>query len=344
MNKLKTPIIFIYKGIFPEYGYDSILHNSRLNTNDIILICNLTNIKKSRISKKILLIEYENFQKNELNFLEDYVKISRISKFWINTIERYFILKNFTKFYKINKFFHAELDNIVNNLDNLDKKLDKFKHGIYLPCNPSLYKKNGTHNITGSLIYINKIQYLEKFCNYSKRFLKKKFINDMELLTKFSRNNPKKINLLPTISNLFDNNLNNIDYNKIGGIFDEARIGQFLFGIDPILTNGFLFNRDLKLDNNSKLLDNLKFSFNNKPLFYLLINNKKILIYNLHIHSKLIKKIFNNNFYAKVINRINKKKNTLIYFNIRLIINFYINKIKKNIIKILKQFLSKLFK
>jgi len=336
INLKRSPVIFIYSGIFPKYGYDSILHNSKFN-NNIILICNLNKINKSKISRKVLLIEYDNFQKNELDFLENNKKIS---KFWIYTIERYFILRNFVKHYKIENFFHVELDNLVNNLNNLDKKLDKFRQGIYLPFNPLFYRKNGSHNITGSFIYINKIKYLDQFCNYSKNVLKKKFFNDMELLTKFSRTNSNKVNLLPTVSSLYDNKFNNIRYDKIGGIFDEARIGQFLFGIDPILTNGFLYNRDPKLDNFSKLLNNLKFSFNKKFFFNLLINGKKIHIYNLHIHSKLIREIFNNKFYVKIINRINDKKKTLINFNIKIFIQFYVICIKNNIKKLLKCFLK----
>ena len=327
------PIIFIFNGQFPKYGYDSLIYNKKNNKNDLILICNLNQINKKKIKKGIHLFEYNDFKKNDLNFNTKY----KLDEFWTGTVERYFVLNNFTAQFKIKKFFHAELDNILNQLGNLSQRLDRIEKKIFLPSNPLFQLKKSNHFTTGSFIYINNRNYLDSFCNFAKQKLKKKNSNDMQLLSEFSIKYKNKVGFLPTISSVYNPKLKNLDFKKIGGIFDEARIGQFLFGIDPRHEKFFLYNRSPILQPNNDLLNNLKFKIK-KNFFYLLFNNEKIYIYNFHVHSKLINKIFIKKFYIKIIKNINKNKSTLLSFNLKIFFSYFKIYLKIFFIKLLKFF------
>ena len=327
------PIIFIFNGRLPKYGYDSLIYNKKNNKNDLILICNLNQINKKKIKKDIHLFEYNDFKKDDLNFISKY----KLDEFWTGTVERYFVLNNFTAQFKIKKFFHAELDNILNQLGNLSQRLDRIEKKIFLPSNPLFQLKKSNHFTTGSFIYINNRNYLNSFCNFAKQKLKKKNSNDMQLLSEFSIKYKNKVGFLPTISSVYNPKLKNLDFKKIGGIFDEARIGQFLFGIDPRHEKFFLYNRSPILQPNYDLLNNLKFKIK-KKFFYLLFNNEKIYIYNFHVHSKLINKIFIKKFYIKIIKNVNKNKSTLLSFNLKIFFSCFKIYLKIFFIKLLKFF------
>jgi hypothetical protein len=318
MKKKKDlpPIIFIFKGDFPDYAYDSLKINSYNTDNKIILLCDFNKIDKSKINNKINVYDIKYFSFNLTNLkLEEEIKNFR-KNFWLKTIERFFILHKFVKYNNIEKFYHVELDNILANISDLHFKLNKFHNKFFFPT----YKNLGF----GSFVYVNNLNILKIFCNFSLNKLKKKFYNDMELLGLFAKNYPAKVLRLPTIDNL-NNKKNNMNLlQNITGLFDEARIGVYLFGNDPKNYCNVLINRRKYLTDKISFAYLKKFTFEiKKKKFILLINNKKIKIYNLHIHSKLIKKIFINKKYQKILNRSNNDLDTLIDFNFKNIFKLF---------------------
>ena len=323
IDRKKTPLIFVYDGRFPKYGKHSILFNNKYSKMDLILLCNKNEIN-FKISKNIRLFDYHEFSDDSLFFLKKNKKLNKFrSSFWILTIERYFVLLNFVKKLKINNFFHGELDNVFFDLSNMDNKLNKIGKKIFFPID----NQNGF----GSIIYVNSIEILEKFCEFTLNKLKKKFYNDMKLLYMFAKKFPHDTKFLPTEKSIFlKKKLNTLNYKITQGIFDGARIGQYLFGIDPRNIKDKLYNKiiiDEKKTVKKKLkkyYDNCKFYFYNKK-FYLKFYKKKINIFNLHIHSKLIKEIFIEKNYKNILNNINKKRNSFLGISPKFSLNKLLN-------------------
>ena len=319
----KIPLIFVYGVKFPKYGNHSISFNSKYSKMDLILLCNKNEIN-FKIPKNTRLFDYHKFSDDSLFFLKKNKKLSKFrSSFWILSIERYFVLLNFVKKKKINNFFHGELDNVFFDLSDMDSKLNKIGRKIFFPID----NKKGF----GSIIYINSINILEKFCEFILNKLRKKFYNDMKLLYMFARKFPYNTKFLPTEKSIFlKKKINTLNYKVTKGIFDGARIGQYLFGVDPRNIKDKLYNKiiiDDKKTVKKKLkeyYDNCKFYFDNKK-FYLKFNKKKINIFNLHIHSKLIKEIFIKKNYKNILNNINKKKSTYLGISSKFSLNKFFN-------------------
>jgi hypothetical protein len=314
-NKI-PPIIFIFKGDFPHYAYDSLRINSYNTDNKIILLCDLNKIDKSKINNKIKIYDIKYFSFNLTNLkLKKMIKSYR-NNFWLKTIERYFILYKFAKYNKLKKFYHVELDNIIANISYLHLKLNKFHNRIFF----TTYKNLGF----GSFMYVNNINILNVFCNFALSQLKKKFYNDMELLGLFVKNYPTKVLRLPTMNNLY-NKKNDINIaQNIKGVFDEARIGVFLFGNDPRNYCNVVINRRKYLTDKISFtyLKKIKIEIKKKQ-FILSTSNIKTNIYNFHVHSKLINKIFIKKNYRKILDRSNNNLDTLIDLNFKNIFKFF---------------------
>lgn len=308
VNFKKAPLIFVYGGKFPQYGNESIIFNSKHSKKNIILLCNKNQIN-FKVTNNIKLFDYYEFNDDRLFFLRKIKKINKFrSSFWILSIERYFVLLKFVKKLKINNFFHGELDNVFFNLSYLDNKLNKIGRKFFFPID----NEKGF----GSIIYINSTKILDEFCEYALRQLEKKFYNDMELLFMFAKKFPQHTKFLPTEKTFFlKKKKNTLDYKFTKGIFDAARVGQYLFGVDPRNIKGKLFNKIIIDDKKiikkklKKYYENCKFYFDNQK-FYFKFYKIKINVFNLHIHSKLIKEIFIKKNYKNILNNINNNKST----------------------------------
>lgn len=331
-----SQLILVYDGILPDYFFYSLNFLKKYSNIKIILLITKNNMK---IPKNIDCYYIEDFYKknlsNEINFKNYYKNFW--NGFWIKTIERFFILESFCKKYNIKSFFHAEIDNIVFNIDGLNEKLDKFGKKIF-------FTKDRTDRGLAGLIYINSIDILTDFCNFIINNLKENFFNDMYLLGKFSNLFSEKCGILPNELNAFQEDkilFNSIDVEKVGGVVDGIRIGAFLFGEDPRIIKGFLFNRKQPLgDDNKTNFDykNLLFFFSSSKKEFLIkhkITKKSVKIFNLHVHSKLFKKLSNDFFFSLILNRANLNKDTLLSFNFK---NILFGKIR-----VLKYFIQKLF-
>jgi hypothetical protein len=112
-------------------------------------------------------------------------------------------------------------------------------------------------------------------------------INDMFNLAKFYNNNREIVNTFPIIDNSITNCIYNENFQEFNSIFDGAAIGQYLGGVDPRNipgdTRGFINAEcEIKYDKYTFLWIKNK----NNYIPYIKINNRLILINNLHIHSK----------------------------------------------------------
>lgn len=167
------------------------------------------------------------------------------------------------------------------------------------------------------MIYINDVSSLDCFDMVDFSGVGIDF-NDMLFLGKKLQTS-NQFHSLPTENSLSDFGCrwNFIQPQELGGIFDAASIGQYLFGIDT--RNTFLpsFNGFIN-ENSGSNLKKLQFNIDidtginlvsviNKPLSYRL--------FNIHVHSKIFGLIKNDQFFNLIIEKINRGKKTLVKKN-----------------------------
>ena len=302
MESNPPPLIFVYLGQLPEYVKYSLLLNSKYNK--IIL---LTDGQTVDIDASINVLQISKFYNaDSFNNLVDARARKFRGGFWFKTIERFFVLKSFMIHFNIDKIFHGELDNLVFSLANISRGLDEVGCGLFYPM---LNEAIGG----ASLIYINSVEELSAMCKFFNS--QQVFSDDMKLLADYQKQS-LNIFILPSENSLNDEQSFKVDEQKL--IFDLASFGQFIYGIDlrncakPVY-NGFQ-NRHCTLDF-SKLA--FREDPNSKEL-YVITGNSEFKIVNLHVHSKIFKKLYHNvRFSTRLIARINQGKRTLISCNFR---------------------------
>jgi len=300
LNK-KTYLIFVWIGnTLPDWAVISLGIASK-NSNCKVYL--LTSNYNESLDKHCVQIEINSFyDQNNSSFFSDNNEFR--DGFWVKTTERFFILHQFVLKYKIESFFHCELDNLIFNISHLKNKLDKIGVGLFLP-------KDNKDRCIASLIYINNINVLNEFCKYV-NINPSNLSNDMLLLGDFSKNN-ENVFFLPNEASFNSfNEINYVDSSETGGIFDAAAIGQYLFGIDPRNSKFPIFNKfvneNLKYDL-SKCTFNISISDNIAML-------NELNLYNIHVHSKIFDKLINDKWLFKIIRRTNQNKKSLITLNL----------------------------
>lgn len=282
MDKKLAPIIFVWIGKYlPNWFFESLSLASRNNINrEIILIANCNHKSVNAISsqRKNIKIFFLNI-KNPVDLCSK--KLINDNVFWINTSLRFWYIREFVKQHKLKEFFHAELDNAIFSLKNLDEKLNAVGNGLFVP-------RDSLERGVASLIYCNRVGCLEEFIDiYRSANLPR---HDMEALGIYATKFPNNFFSLPTES--FQSNSkkwNLISPLITDGIFDAAAIGQYLLGIDPknikykTSCNGFI-NENCEIDwSEVKIISDgasifLKYGIDSYSYNFRL--------YNLHIHSK----------------------------------------------------------
>ena len=313
-NNNKKKIILVYKGKLPDYCEYS-TNEMADNHRDIYLICNLNDPLIKKFSKKINIVNINDYNFNlKLNYK---VKNFR-DKFYIKTIERYFIINNFIQKNSIKNFFHTEVDNYIYNLDKLMKILDIKGKKIFFSTRPYKQLKMKWMGCPGFL-YCNDIKAFDKFCKFIEKKIKKKFFDDMKLLYFFENKYSEHVCLLPTPHNLLQKYVikkgNFLSEKDISGLIDGGSFGIYLFGADPRNHGKPIFNLSKEIYGVSNDFDKMKI-FMNKKNCYILYKKKYLNLYNIHLHSKDFKKIFYQKKYIKIIENFNKNKKSLISLNL----------------------------
>lgn len=313
----KKELIFVWIGnILPIYAIHSIHHAVEYSDCRVTLLT--TKSAFNSINKlNINFCDLDSFYIRDFK-LDEYVYFGDEKfwdGFWIKTIERFYVLLQYSKKYKLKSFFHAELDNIVFNLSDLGYKLDSISTGVFAP-------KDAAERVVGSLIYFNKIDTLENIIRSVDSITGKK--NDMYILGNYFNQNCDAFAL--PIENAFQEDFlewNIINPDSISGIFDANAIGQYLLGVDPRLSK-FTPTYNKFINEFSRFnLYSCKFSYEFNKLF---ISNgrKKYQIYNLHIHSKLTKYFKYQSTIDKIIYRGNLNKRTIVSGRYKIIIAYFL--------------------
>lgn len=310
MDTYNVPLIFVFIGNkFPDYGYDSIKFSYKHSNLKIIVLTN-SKLNLKKFSNANVEIHNLDFYVSPQKLDDHLTNLKNFRQgFWTKTLERFHVLEQFCQKYNITRFFHSELDNISFNLDRLSRKIEAMNlKGVFLP-------RESITTMIGSLVYINRLDTLNKFNKFSLND-ENMNLNEMEILSLF-QNECDSMFTLPSTTN--SQNLTfkfNLSCDEIGGIVDGNLYGRYFFGKDPRNVNGKVYNL-FKHDRGGKIeWYSQKFGYtvyNHEYSIFIEDANKKIFFYNLHIHSKSIRRSFNN--IERIILGLNSGSKTLILYN-----------------------------
>lgn len=239
----------------------------------------------------------------DVNLLEDTYKFLQRCNidfnfrggFWTLTSMRFFYIYQFMIQYQITDVIHLENDVLVYyNCYKLITKVDK--NYLYMPFDS--FNRN-----VASIMYIPNASVFKIILDrYSPHE------TDMKNFVRI-RSETERIKLFPIFCNedssesevaFVSNNFNQFEY-----IFDGAAIGQYLGGIDPRNNPNFYSVGVLPINNEDFHIgfvssDDCVIKYNNYVFFWkeldgikkpnIIVDNKEIPIFNLHIHSKKLYK------------------------------------------------------
>lgn len=278
-------IVLVCINNFQEYILENISQLLKLNHKNIVILTNSYLFPKFELyaneSSKIQLIDIET-----LNNTFEYEKKGGLDKyfrngFWHLTSLRFFYIYEFMKQYEICDVIHLENDAPIYY--NCEAIIDIFdKNYVYIPFDTF------TRNIASIMYIPNKDVFKNILDNYD--FNK----NDMEIFAIIKANTGliKNFPIFIKTENLSDEQNFTCENSDIFPfIFDAAAIGQYVGGIDPRNTDlkdtrGFINETCIIKYNNYKIWFE---EINGQKKPFILIDDKKIPIFNLHIHCKKLK-------------------------------------------------------
>lgn len=273
---MENCVILVNLGVYQNYTNDNITNLLKYGNNVILIIDeHLIDFVKDKEKIKIVktneldLIYFENNSKLNSSYRQG---------FWKNCSKRLFCVYELMKKFNITKSFHIENDVMLfGNINEIKIPEEK----VYLTMDSK------TRCIPG-IMYIPKYNFIDNLIN-NYRFRG----NDMKNLGFFFNRNKKICETFPIInqnSNYPEINIFNKNYDKFNIIFDAAAIGQYLGGVDPRNISG----NTIGFINETCVIKYNKFNFvweilNGNKVLYLVADNKKIRVFNIHVHCKNLK-------------------------------------------------------
>jgi len=296
-------LIFVYLGNkLPEYARKSINFAQKYSGLDVTLVSDKKFFRTGLDKEHSYLLS--NDYKNRLSVnMANSAHAKFRNGFWLKTTERFFALEEYMRLNGIKQCFHAELDNLVFANDGLANKLNSLGAGLFVPF-------DSPNRAVASLMYVNSIATLRNFCQFVDQIHGN--YNDMELLAMYGATNTSGVLALPSsIDNeslkslLLQKGIKTINEKDVG-IFDAAAIGQWYFGIDPRNSYFKVQNRFINDVANVDLSQfHLRWSDELRK-FYASDKSKQqseYLVNNLHIHSKIHRKITRPGSLISIVNR-----------------------------------------
>jgi len=261
---------YVYTDL-PDYANISIKQTQHFLKEEPILLTNeIVNNFFSQEVNDFFLVCKKNFP----SFYKD--------PFWLLTLLRLYVVYLYCKKENINEFLHLEYDNLIYSDLNVLKKLP-----------PSIYfTRVGPFCSSAGFVYCNSLDYFTKFINKLEYLLKKgeiiirtftqyDHLSEMILLDLIQTHTKNVMDYLPILpeGNGDDN------FNDIQVLFDGASYGQYLGGTNNGHDKGWYgLHQYVGQSIHNK---NIEVKFDTHP--YVMYQEKKIPIMNLHIHSKKLK-------------------------------------------------------
>lgn len=201
--------------------------------------------------------------------------------FWLLTLLRLYVVFLYCKKHSINEFVHLEYDNLIYTDLKCLKKLQ-----------PSAYfTKLGPYCGAAGFVYCNSLTHFEKFIQcieqllkkgetFVKRFTQYDFLSEMIMIDLISTHKQDVISYLP----ILPEGVGSDNFDKLNSLFDCASYGQFLGGTNNGNEKGWYgLHQYIGQNIHNK---SLKIIFEDTTPYIVLPNKNKIIINNLHIHSK----------------------------------------------------------
>ena len=278
-------IILVHTGnIFPEHINDCIsqLKKYDFNIHLIISECLRSNVN----SDGIILSSAEEYESTEYKSYD--IKSHDVGfrdGFWKRTSSRFMIISSYIASNGMESIFHIENDVLIfSDLKDVKSLLDKSKYEMAVVL-------DSESRCIPSIVYFKNLDISNRL---SKFIFENNSNNDMSNLFNFFKRNRNVVTNLPILpsNTLVSNDISGeIDYsnlyNKLQSIFDGAAIGQYIDGVDTRNNQ----NDTIGFVNETTIFNVSNFQYifeNNEP--YMINGNIKTKIYNLHIHSKDLKK------------------------------------------------------
>lgn len=275
-------IVLVYTSSvgLPEYVNDSVDFILSTSSAKIHFICNEPLKRKIRNDSKVsvaaieeldLDMGFESFVVDKYgNFKDD---------FYTRTASRFLYLSAYANIFKLHKFWHFEVDNLIFSFDGFSDIYDE--EGFNIGC--SKFVIDSPNRCVPSCIWFSD--------DLAASYLAKHVYNnqgDEDMLSLFSFFWENRKDICSNLPIYYSKDFNNpeLDYsnNFKGSIFDGAALGQYLFGIDrfdpgeSIKTAGFV--------NESCAVD---YKFNEIYFENGIPYISGVKVNNLHVHSKNIK-------------------------------------------------------
>jgi len=298
--------VFIHQGgTPPSHIVDAISQCRAFNNAAIYFVTEARNAASLSFPTelKVQIVELESLppsQKRTEFINTPWLERSFRHGFWTYTTERFFVLESLMETRGLRDVIHLENDVLIY-----------FNSGTMLPALRSLQSGIGATFDTDDrcipgIIYFrdtNAFSNLTTFILDHFRTANQHSLNDMMLLGAFRRSDTgiERMDPLPIVpvgytplKNLLgvesaEPDMYSRNFNKFGGVFDGAAIGQFLAGIDPRNSN----NQDTRgFINESSMFNPSSFEyilapgFRGIPIPYMRKEDTVCPVFNLHIHSK----------------------------------------------------------
>jgi hypothetical protein len=294
--------MLVYIGYLREFVYDCVKQIKLWNPTSTIHLC----INNNEHNKPYIegLKEYVNFvyiEDLEMTyqhkiFVQTYTNMS-MNGFWRYTMERFFVVEEAMRKLNLKNVFHLEIDNMI--YFKVDEILEKCKS-----IDKILIPSDSERRYIAGTCFINNPDSL----NVLNRYFTEHCVNkdEMHSIMSFTKVH-KEVDTWPVLppgdnmSLIYEDRKHCVnDINRIskyaelfGGVFDAAAIGQQIFGIDKIHninnTDGFV-NKDSIFDISRVWFKWVKEDGELQRLCMSLDKQTWYPIFNLHIHSKELKR------------------------------------------------------
>lgn len=319
---MRSPLIYFYSGVkIPSYAYTTLKWAAAEWNGAVVL---LTDAPPAR---KILGVRVEYFEGwFDSSAFEDYLAhcnfdVDFRSGFWAKTLLRLFVIEQYMREQNLNQLSHAELDVLLIGTSEVPAHLDGIGKGLFIPWVPGKYA-------IGSYLYVNSRDAFRALIDFTVSH--PNFRNEMEILEQFLRTSPTQAFGLPTVDLLMEPEqticqaTNLITEGQVGGLFDAARGGQWVLGIDPKNSSSALqFNHysQRKFEQFGRM--NVKFySFLTRRAVYIKVEEKKSKLFNLHVHSKSMNRASRSSLRWLDFRFANLPTKSFLRFNVRKIRSF----------------------